>query len=85
MNKKIFRSNLSSVEEEAHGDILGSEHRKMSSVITGGAGVGKTLLMIKKVAQEDSYEDNLVVSRLPRLVSCGAHYLHRLGLRFATY
>lgn len=41
----------------------------MSSVVSGGAGVGKTLLMIRKIAQEDLSYRILMVSCLSRLVN----------------
>jgi len=49
--------------------LLASERQDTSSLISGGAGVGKTLLMIRKIAQEDPSRRILCVSRLPRLVN----------------
>jgi len=67
VNKAIFRAN----EEEAKANegVLATERANLSTVISGGAGTGKTLLMIRKVAQEEPSSRVLVVSRLPRLVN----------------
>lgn len=67
VNKAIFRTNQEEAEESA--GILATERLDMSSLISGGAGTGKTLLMIRKVASEDPSRRVLVVSRLPRLVN----------------
>ncbi|KAL7541991.1 hypothetical protein ACHAXR_011413 [Thalassiosira sp. AJA248-18] len=67
VNKAIFRTS----QEEANENegILASERFDMSSLISGGAGTGKTLLIIRKVASEERSRHVLVVSRLPRLVN----------------
>jgi hypothetical protein len=46
-----------------------SERYGMSTSLQGGAGTGKTLLLIKKVISEPLEKRILVVARLPRLVS----------------
>ena len=67
VNRAIFRaSETEALEDEG---ILAAERGRVSSVISGGAGTGKTLLMIKKVSKEDPSLRILVVSRLPRLVN----------------
>ena len=55
--------------DEAH-DVEGCMHGpQRSTFIGGGAGTGKTVTMIKKVASESVHKKILVVSRLSRLVS----------------
>lgn len=66
VNKAIFRT--SRVEANENDNILASERLDMSSLVSGGAGTGKTLLMIRKVAREEPSRHVLVVTRLPRLV-----------------
>lgn len=61
VNEAIFRSN--------EVETMASESQDVSSFITGGAGTGKTLLMIRKVAGEDTTRRTLVISRLSRLVT----------------
>ena len=61
VNEAIFRSN--------EVETMASESQDVSTFITGGAGTGKTLLMIRKVAGEDTTRRTLVISRLPRLVT----------------
>ena len=67
INKAIFRS--SQAEANDNEGILASERLDMSSLVSGGAGTGKTLLMIRKVASEEPSRHVLVVTRLPRLVN----------------
>ena len=66
VNKAIFRT--SQAEANDNEGILASERLDMSSLVSGGAGTGKTLLMIRKVASEEPSRHVLVVTRLPRLV-----------------
>ncbi len=66
VNRAIFRT--SQVEASENEIILASERLDMSSLISGGAGTGKTLLMIRKVAREEPSRRVLVVTRLPRLI-----------------
>lgn len=68
LRKAVFQT---TEEETADGqEILTAEqHLGRSTSLQGGAGTGKTLLMIKKVISEPSEKKILVVSRLPRLVS----------------
>lgn len=66
VNNAIFRTSRAEASENE--DILSSERLDMSSLVSGGAGTGKTLLMIRKVAREESTRHVLVVTRLPRLV-----------------
>ena len=67
VNRAIFQ--LSEDEARESEGIFQSSSQDKSTLISGGAGTGKTLLLIKKVAQEDPSMRILVVSRLPRLVS----------------
>jgi len=67
VNRAIFQ--LSEDEARESEGIFQSSSQNKSTLISGGAGTGKTLLLIKKVAQEDPSMRILVVSRLPRLVS----------------
>ncbi|KAL7538711.1 hypothetical protein ACHAXR_008739 [Thalassiosira sp. AJA248-18] len=67
VNKAIFRTSHEEAKDEE--GILASGRLDMSCLLNGGAGTGKTLLMIKKVSQEDASRKVLVVSRLPRLVN----------------
>ena len=67
VNKAIFRT--SQEEAEKNEDILANERLDMSSLVSGGAGTGKTLLMIRKVSSEEPSRRILIVSRLPRLVN----------------
>lgn len=67
VNKAIFRTSQEEATENE--GILASERLDMSSLISGGAGTGKTLLMIRKVASEEPSRHVLVVTRLPRLVN----------------
>ena len=67
VNRAIFRT---TEEEAAESEgILAAERQDMSSQILGGAGTGKTLLLIKKVVDEDPSKKILVVTRLPRLIN----------------
>lgn len=68
VNKAIFH-NTSQDEIKENEGILASERLDMSSLISGGAGTGKTLLMIRKVACEDPSRRVLIVTRLPRLMN----------------
>jgi hypothetical protein len=66
--KAVFH--MSEAEAEDGQNILAAEqHYDMSASLRGGAGTGKTLLMIKKVISEPFEKRILVVGRLPRLVS----------------
>ena len=67
INQAIFRT--SAEESKENEEMLLSERHGMSTHLSGGAGTGKTLLMIKKVCSEDASRRILVLSRLPRLVS----------------
>ncbi|KAL7533695.1 LOW QUALITY PROTEIN: hypothetical protein ACHAWF_004591 [Thalassiosira exigua] len=67
VNKAIFRTSQQEAKENEC--ILASERLDMSSLISGGAGTSKTLLLIKKVSGEEPSRHVLVVSRLPRLVN----------------
>lgn len=49
-------------------EMMASETFNKSSLVTGGAGTGKTELLIQKIAAEDPTKRVLVVSRLPDLV-----------------
>ena len=68
VNKAIFHTTSQDETKETEG-ILASERLDMSSLISGGAGTGKTLLMIRKVACEEPSRRVLIVTRLPRLVN----------------
>jgi hypothetical protein len=67
VNKAIFRTSQEEAEESE--GILSSERLDMSSLISGGAGTGKTLLLIRKCSSEEPSKHVLVVTRLPRLVN----------------
>ena len=67
INQAIFRQ--SAEESKDNEEVLLNERHDMSTHLSGGAGTGKTLLMIKRVCSEDPSRKLLVLSRLPRLVS----------------
>jgi hypothetical protein len=68
LRRAVFHPSQAEVED---GQRLLSEEQRfgMSTSLHGGAGTGKTLLMIKKVISEPLEKRILVVARLPRLVS----------------
>ena len=67
INQAIFRQ--SAEESKDNEEVLLNERHDMSTHLSGGAGTGKTLLMIKRVCFEDPSRKLLVLSRLPRLVA----------------
>jgi len=62
---------LSSEEDEVqmNQEVLADVQGSMSTNLFGGAGTGKTHLMVEKITHTDIENKLLVVSRLPRLVS----------------
>ena len=48
VNKAIFR--VRTTENEDHDDILASERMDMSSLINGGAGTGKSYVMMSNIS-----------------------------------
>jgi hypothetical protein len=67
LRKAVFQTN--EAEAKDNQDILSGERTGMSTILAGGAGTGKTMLMIKKVISMDVERKILVLSRLTRLVS----------------
>jgi len=65
-NRKIF--NKDDAEEEDQAQVLNRCRVNMSYHVIGGAGTGKTWLLIKKVAAERPDKKILVVTRLSRLI-----------------
>ena len=89
VNRMIFRT---SEDEAAESEgILAAEGRvDISSQILGGAGTGKTLLMIRKIIKEDPSRKGLIVTRLPRLLNViktavGDKRIGADNLSFLTY
>ena len=80
-------------QSEAHNKndkvMLSAASHNVSTILTGGAGTGKTLMLTKKVISEPAHENCLVVTRLSRLLSLMKNLVEKereaRNVRFITY